>query len=96
MSNIRSYDSCLCSINKEIIIKKEFGFPMISVKEEDLDNKNKKVSLVSIFAETYKSNLIFCKTCNTHPYEYYTKEQFIKTGEDAVYAHHMVKEIIFT
>ena len=88
------YDSCICSINKEIIIKKEFGFPMLSVKEEDLDNKNNYVSLVSIFAETYKSNLIFCKACNTHPYEYYTKEQFIKTGEDAVYAHHMVKDII--
>ena len=29
-----------------------------------------------------------------HPYEYYTEEQFLKTGEDAIYAYHMIKEVI--
>ena len=66
---------------------------MVSAKKEDLDNKNKKISLVSIFGETYKSNLIFCKSCNKHLFEYYTTEQFLKTSEDAVYVHHETKEI---
>ena len=50
--------------------------------------------MVSVFGESYKSSLIFCKKCNTHPYDYYKEEQFLKTREDAIYAHHMIKDVI--
>jgi len=44
--------------------------------------------------ELYKSRLIFCKKCNIHLYDYYTEEKFLKAGEDAIYAHHMIKDVI--
>jgi len=50
--------------------------------------------LVSILGELYKSCLIFCKKCNIYPYDYYTEEKFLKTGEEAIYAHHMKEDVI--
>lgn len=72
------YDSCIFTINKEIIFSKEFDSPFCCIKEEDIDNKNKKLSLASIFGEPYKSNLIFCEKCKTQPIDYYIEEHFLK------------------
>ena len=89
------YDSCICTIDKEPIFTKEFDSPICCIKEEDIDNKNKKISLVSVLGETYKTSLIFCKKCNKHPCGCYTEEQFLKAGNDAkIYAHHMIKDVI--
>ncbi len=50
--------------------------------------------MVSALGDTYKSHLIFFKKCNIYPYEYYTEEQFLKNGEDAIYAYHMIKDVM--
>ncbi len=37
------YDNCICTIDKEILFNKEFGSPICCIKEEDIDNKQKKL-----------------------------------------------------
>lgn len=46
--------------------------------------------------ETYKISLIFCKKCNSHPYDYYREQHFLKTREDAKIACHMIKDVIMS
>ena len=62
------------TIDKEILFSREFGFPICCIKEEDIDTKINILVWISIFGETCKSRLIFCKKSNTHPYDYYTEE----------------------
>ena len=73
---LKVYDSCICTIDKEIIFSKEFGPPICCFKEEDIYNKKKNISLISILGEEYKSRLIFCKKFNIHRYDYHSEEQF--------------------
>ena len=75
-------DSFLCSIGKKKIFEKEFGNPIYSIKEEDIDKNNNSYSLISVLGDTCKSTLIFCKRCNKYSYEYYTSDLYQKTGEE--------------
>ena len=55
--------SCICTIgNINNNIKKEFGLPLCSITNEDINKGN--IALCSAFNNTCKSYLKFCTICN--------------------------------
>lgn len=60
-------------------------------KRRDIDKNNNNYSLISALGDTCNSTLI--KRCNKYSYEYYTFGLYQKTGEEAIYAHHMIKDV---
>ena len=42
-----------------MIFSKEYGSPICSIKEEDIDKSNSKLSFVSALGDSCKSTLIF-------------------------------------
>ena len=50
--------------------------------------------MVSAFNNNCKSYLKFCTTYNKKGESYYTKELYMKTGEEAIYCQYLIKDII--
>ena len=84
--------SFLCTIGKKENYKKEYGNPLCTITDEQINKGN--ITLVSAFADTLKGTMIFCKKCNIKVESYYTQEQYMKTGEEAIYSYCLIKDVM--